>query len=78
MTKISSQLQSEIDSQIDTHFNVLIILKHNYDARSLKIGGYTIISENIIQDRLDTQTIIRLASNENVVSIDKDSEMGIL
>ena len=78
MQKIHQLLEMEIKSHPENRVDVLITIKEGYNPESLKMETYKVLMDTIILATLDAKEIVELSKNQNVLSIEKDSEMGIL
>ncbi len=78
MKKIHYQLEQEIKSHPDDRFNVLITTRSGFDPDDLELDNYKVLMSNIIVSKIDAKKITELSKNQDVLSIEKDTEMEVL
>lgn len=78
MKKIHYQLEQEIKSHPEDHFNVLITTRSGSDPDNLELDDYKVLMNNIIVSKIDAKKITELSKRQDVLSIEKDTEMEVL
>lgn len=78
MSKINLELRYEMKSKPNDEIKVIITLKTGISPKSLHLKNYTVLMENIFSAKLKPVAIEKLSADDNIVSIELDSEMGIL
>jgi hypothetical protein len=78
MSIIDPELRIELSLHPYKEFNVLITLKEGCNAESLNLKEFKVIMDNILLAELNAGEIYELENSNNIISIEKDTEMGIL
>lgn len=77
MKKINNELLAEMKLSPDSEFKVLIVLEPGVQADSLHLKKYNYLIENMLSAELNLKDIETLSQNDQIASIEPDSEMGI-
>lgn len=78
MEKIDEKLKHSAESKPGEKFKVLIVVKEGSDLKKLHLNQSKKLMDNIVSASLEGKEVVALAQNEDVISIEKDEEMGIL
>lgn|GEM_PF-1419805 len=78
MSKIHPVLAKEMRAHPNRRIDVLVTLKEGEDPASLHLNFYKVLMDNVLSSTLDVEEIVELSKDDQVVSIEKDAEIGIL
>ncbi len=78
MDKIDFGLQTEMKSNPQGEFDVIIIVEEGADIESLDLRDGKVLMSTILAATLTVEDIYKLAKNKDVVFIENDHQVGIL
>ena len=78
MKKIEATLSQLIDKQPNNEYNIIIVFDAATDIEKLNLKKFNKLMKNILNATLTGKEIIQLSKNDAVISIERNSEIGIL
>lgn len=78
MRKIHPILAKAMRTHPNRKIDVLVIVKEGERAAALPLNSYTVLTDNILSSTLDVEEIMALSKDDQVLSIEKDIEIGLL
>jgi len=78
MKKISEPLRSEISSETNKIYSIIVVLNEGADIKKLHLKEYNLLMKNILSTNLKSSEIKQLSKHDDVQSIELNEEAGIL